>query len=299
MNTAVNNVPKLRDLFDLPERVNPGDFVLKLSEVVDHPDQALKDYVVTDQLARCFDEALGLVQSGLGSNESKATYLHGSFGAGKSHFMAILYLLLQGNPAARSLEKLAPVVTKHNAWTQGKKFLLVPYHMIGADSVEQRLLGGYYDLVTKLHPERPPAGLFPSDSLIDNARTLRTQMGDEAFFQALNGSASGDWGALEGDWDTSAFEKSCAAGGGSVDRTRLVDALVRSLFPAARQTAGFVSLDDGLSVLSRHAKSLGYDAVILFLDELILWLASRSGDTAFVNREAPKLVKLVEAGAGS
>jgi hypothetical protein len=37
----------LRDLFDLPERVNPGDFVLKLSDVVDHPDAALKDYVVT------------------------------------------------------------------------------------------------------------------------------------------------------------------------------------------------------------------------------------------------------------
>jgi hypothetical protein len=124
-------------------------------------------------------------------------------------------------------------------------------------------------------------------------------MGDEAFFQALNSSASGDWGSMEGDWDTAAFEKSCRAGGGSGDRTRLVDALVRSLFPAARQTAGFVSLDEGLAVLSCHAQSLDYDAVIFFLDELILWLASRSGDTAFVNREAPKLVKLVEAGAGS
>ena len=300
MSTTSNNtIPTLRDLFDLPEHVNPGDFVLKLSEVVDHPDQALKDYVVTDQLAKCFDDALALVQSGLASNESKATYLHGSFGAGKSHFMAILYLLLQGNAAARSIEKLAPVVTKHNRWAQGKKFLLVPYHMIGADSVEQRLLGGYYDLVTKLHPDRPPAGLFPSDSLIANARTLRSQMGDTSFFKALNGSSSDDWGAMEGDWDTTSFETACRAGGGSADRTRLVDALVRSLFPAARETAGFVSLDDGLSVLSQHAKSLGYDGVILFLDELILWLASRSGDTAFVNREAPKLVKLVEAGAGS
>jgi predicted ATPase len=126
----------LRDLFDLPERVNPGDFVLKLSEVVDHPDQALKDYVVTDQLTRCFDEALGLVQSGLTSGQSKATYLHGSFGTGKSHFMAVLYLLLKGNAAARSIEKLAPIVSKHNAWTQGKKFLLVPYHMISAESLE-------------------------------------------------------------------------------------------------------------------------------------------------------------------
>src|ERR1035437_513052 len=294
-----NNAPKLRDLFDLPERVNPGDFVLHLSDVVDHPDQTLKDYVVTDDLARCFDDALGLVKSGLASNESKATYLHGSFGAGKSHFMAMLYLLLQGNSTARSLEKLAPVVTKHNSWTEGKKFLLVPYHMIGADSVEQRLLGGYYDLVTKLYPDRPPAGLFPSDSLIDNARTLRLKMGDDPFFLALNGSATGDWGSMEGNWDAAAFEKSCRAGGTASERTRLVGALVRSLFPAARQTAGFVSLDGGLSVLSNHAQSLGYDAVILFLDELILWLASRSGDPPFINREAPKLVKLVEAGTGS
>jgi len=28
MNPAANNSPTLRDLFDLPERVNPGDFVL-------------------------------------------------------------------------------------------------------------------------------------------------------------------------------------------------------------------------------------------------------------------------------
>ena len=112
---------KLGDLFVLPERVDPSDFVLKLSEVVDHPETALKDYFVTDQLAVCFDEALGLVESAITSRESKATYLHGSFGAGKSHFMAVLYLLLRGNTAARSLEKLAPVVTKHNRWTQGKK----------------------------------------------------------------------------------------------------------------------------------------------------------------------------------
>src|SRR5690606_30140865 len=51
----------------------------------------------------------------------------------------------------------------------------------------------------------------------------------------------------------------------------------------------------GLSVLSHHAKGLGYSAVVLFLDELILWLASRAADQAFVSRETQKLVKLVEA----
>ena len=52
---------------------------------------------------------------------------------------------------------------------------------------------------------------------------------------------------------------------------------------------GFVMLDDGLSIISRHAQSLGYDGVVLFLDELILWLASHVADMAFINREGPKL----------
>jgi hypothetical protein len=56
-----------------------------------------------------------------------------------------------------------------------------------------------------------------------------------------------------------------------------------------------VELETGLSIISKHAKSLGYDGVILFLDELILWLASRAADAAWLNREGPKLAKLVES----
>ena len=54
-------------------------------------------------------------------------------------------------------------------------------------------------------------------------------------------------------------------------------------------------MDDGLSVVSKHAASLGYDAVILFLDELILWLASDAARIDFMHQEGQKLAKLVEA----
>ena len=47
---------------------------------------------------------------------------------------------------------------------------------------------------------------------------------------------------------------------------------------AATGSEGFVSLDEGLSIMSKHAQALGYDAVVLFLDELILWLASHAAD---------------------
>ena len=171
-----SEMTKLRDLFDLPEHVNPGDFVLKLSDVVDHPDAALKDYVVTDQLAICFDDAMGLVESAINSRESKATYLHGSFGAGKSHFMAVLYLLLQGNTAARSLEKACPSHHQAQPMDAGKE---IPS---GSVSHDRRRVGGAaatWAATTissrKLHPNHPPAGLFPSDALTENAISFGTK----------------------------------------------------------------------------------------------------------------------------
>lgn len=56
-----------------------------------------------------------------------------------------------------------------------------------------------------------------------------------------------------------------------------------------------VDLDAGLAVIARHAKALGYDAVVLFLDEIILWLAHRASDVTWFHNEVQKLVKLVEA----
>jgi len=75
----------------------------------------------------------------------------------------------------------------------------------------------------------------------------------------------------------------------------LVRDLVETHFPAMRNTDDFVDLDDGLAIMSAHAKEIGFDAIILFLDELILWLASYAADPVFVSREGQKVVKLVES----
>ena len=85
----------------------------------------------------------------------------------------------------------------------------------------------------------------------------------------------------------------------SKDRLDLAAAYIaayRSSTAAESRTTGdgFVDLDNGLAAISAHAHTLGYDAVILFLDELILWLASSIGNLDFVQREAQKLTKLVE-----
>ena len=126
----------IKDLIAIPEVVHRGDFVLKLTEGVTRPEETVRNYVVTPELVRNFDDALAFIKGALEANTSKACYLHGSFGSGKSHFMAILDLILEQDPNARSIVELASVIEKANAWTAGRKFLLVPYHMIGARNME-------------------------------------------------------------------------------------------------------------------------------------------------------------------
>ena len=300
--------PLLKDLIHIPERVHQGDFVLKLAEGVINADQTLRDYVLTPQLVDAFANALGFIQQAVQTGGSKAAYLHGSFGSGKSHFMAVLNLLLDGNTQARATPELADVVAR-NAWTNGRKFLLVPYHMVGARDMESAVLGQYAEFVRKKHPEAPVPGFYLAEGLFKDASALRLRMGDESFFSKLNegakrddgsvGGGSGGWGAFDSGWDAASFEAAMLEAPNGEERSRLVGDLISQFFSAYRTLAGsgesFVSLDDGLSIMSRHARDLGYDAVILFLDELVLWLASHAADVNFVSREGTKLVKLVEA----
>ena len=313
----------IADILDLPERVRKGDFVLNLSKGVTEPEKTLEQYVVTPQLVACFDDALGFIRSAVEASNSKACYLHGSFGSGKSHFMAVLHLLLQHNSAVRSIPELAKVCDNHQ-WVENKKFLLVPYHMIGARSMESAILGGYVDHVQKLHPGCSLPGVYLADEIFENAKQLRDRLGDEKFFEDLNkrkdeGGRRKDeqessstqpssfspqpspkgWGKLEG-WTAERFEAAITAPPKSKERSQLVGKLVENIFPAFRGIAqgkdeAYVDLDEGLAIISEHAKALGYDGLILFLDELILWLATHSGDLNFVQTEGNKLAKLVES----
>lgn len=293
----------IRDLIHVPETVHAGDFVLKLTEGVENPRATLSSYVVTEQLARCFDEALTLVQSSIGEKQSKGAYLHGSFGSGKSHFMAVLHLLLTGDADARGISELAEVVHKHSSWMAGRKFLLVPCHMIGAETLEQRVLGGYAERVRRLHPTAPTPGVFLEESVFENARALRVSMEDQSFFRALNAAReaeSNGWGGLDAPWDAERFDRVLAESPGSENRQRLVGDLVDTLLPslsgiAASTGQKYADIDSGLAAISRHARDLGYDGLVIFLDELMLWLASKSADSQFLQREGQKISKLVEA----
>ncbi|MGC4789220.1 BREX-2 system ATPase PglY [Micromonospora sp. DT178] len=300
--SSPNPAPLLREFIDIPERTSTSDFVLKLADSVADADATLRDYVVTDRLLGNFDEALGLIRSAVEGHASKAAYLHGSFGSGKSHFMAVLHALLRGESVARGRDEFAPLVAKHSVWLDGRKFLLVPYHLLDARSLEQRVLGGYVDRVRALHPEAPIPAVHRTDALLDQAASLREKIGDKQFIDGLpGGDVEDEWGESETFWTPERLDQAFAGAYNDELRRKLVNDLLTSwnkgFFSNAREDAeAFVSLDRGLTEISRHAKELGYHGLILFLDELILWLANSIGDQQFVSREIQKITNFVEGG---
>src|SRR5258708_36704514 len=108
--------------------------------------------------------------------------------------MAILYLLLQGDSHARLIPELAAVISSHNTWTKGKKFLLVPYHLIAAKNLESAILGGYAEYIHRHFPNAPTPAIYRSEGLLANAAPLRETMGDEKFFRKLTKATKGNSG---------------------------------------------------------------------------------------------------------
>ncbi|AGP55283.1 hypothetical protein [Streptomyces rapamycinicus] len=314
----------LRDVLDIKEDVLSGDFKIALSEgFTGDAAGSIDDYVVTPQLQGEFRKALKLVGSALRKNASHAAYLHGSFGAGKSHFLTVLHAVLNGDPAVESKTRLREVVTEHADWLPGRKFLMVPYHLVGAASLESALLGGYVKAVRRERPEAPTPLVFRADSLLADARELRAKIGDEAFIGLLPApvapraaAADDEDGEHDEDdedgelppigavpavgWTSAALDAAFRAPAGDPQRDQLLTALFNGpnkhyADTVSGDAAAYVTLDDGLSEMSKHARSLGYDGVVLFLDELVLWLQARMSNRTFINDEIQKLSKLIES----
>lgn len=289
---------RIKDLFDLPESVHKIDYVEVLTDAVRHPAETSAKYVVTPALRVAFDDALTTIGNALKHQRSQAVYLHGSFGSGKSHFMALLSLMLEPHEAVWRQPELHPLRAKH-AYVGGTRFLQLALHLVNKRNLEEALFGLYVSTVRERHPSAPVPGLFADVQLFADAHKLLDELGDAAFFAPLNpaSAADADWGQLPAGerWDRARFEAAMRSDV-AAERAALYSALVTTRYSAhASASHSYVELDQGLAVMAAHARSLGYQGIVLFLDEIILWLASRAADVAWFHNEVQKLVKLVEA----
>ena len=74
-------------------------------------------------------------------------------------------------------------MNRHDRWLAGKRFLMVPFHMIGARDVESAILGGYAEHVRRLHPKAPTPGFYLGERLFEDARRLRDHDGRRRIFR--------------------------------------------------------------------------------------------------------------------
>ncbi|MBR7825771.1 hypothetical protein KDK95_05585 [Actinospica sp. MGRD01-02] len=314
----------LRDVLEIKDSVHAGDFKVELTGAIGDAAGMVNDYVVTDQLRDAFRQALDLIKVSVDRRASNAAYLHGSFGAGKSHFLAVLHAIVNNDPVARAKPGLQPVIADHDSWLRGRRFLMVPYHLVGSADITSALLGGYVKEVARVRPDAPTPAVYRDESLIADARKQREFFADDARFAAwLEGgrpaAAAASQSTVDDDsdlprmnrpeedagadsvWTPAALDAAFAAPPGDPQRKKLVTALLDGPLSSYRTamhgaSGGFVSLEEGLSVISHHTKSLGYDGLILFLDELILWLQAHLTEKTFVNTQVQELVKLIESG---
>src|SRR5438105_10508201 len=156
----------LREVLDIPVQAGAKDYVLRMTNSIEPGAIAstVDEYGVTPALAEAFDAALGLVAEALTSGVSRGAFLAGSFGSGKSHFMAILYALLRHDPAARAKAELQPVIARHDDVLLDKNVLPLAFHLIGAESMEEALFLGYIRQVAQRHPGAPLPALHESDA---------------------------------------------------------------------------------------------------------------------------------------
>ncbi|MFE7719138.1 DUF6079 family protein [Nocardia rhizosphaerihabitans] len=305
---ASGSARTLRETFDIPESHGTNDYVLRLSDSVgaEHLAATVDSYVVTPALQDAFGSALAVVEEALRTGENKAAFLHGSFGSGKSHFMAILHGILGRSPKALSVKDLQPVIAEHEA--AGKaKLLRLTFHFLDATTVESALFDQYLRQIGTLHPEKLPPVLHAAGGLFEDADNRRREVGDERFFAALNASGTPqasttvDWSALgqtNTAWTPDTYTAATAPDAAPAERARLQQALVSTYFTSYSRNTDWLSLEDGLAVIADHAKSLEYDGVVLMLDELVLWLTFLITERERFNAEVQKITKLVETSRG-
>ena len=246
-----------------------------------------------------------LIAAALEASSSKAAYLHGSFGSGKSHFMAVLHLLLRHDPGARSLPELRrgrcpprlgsgrqevpashlPPDRRAKPRGRGARRLCGACRTTPPGRARPRRLRVAGGLRHRRADSGPPWRRAVLQRAQRPVRRRRSRLGrprrrlDSPTRTRPQPPRRRPTRTISGSSPTSS-PRSCP----NTARCSTARAVMSISTPASRSSASTRS-------------SLGYDAVVLFLDELVLWLMTRLADAAFVTQEATKVSKLVEAAA--
>lgn len=256
----------LSDAFQIPERL--GDFVVRVNADPGGDAALVRDYVITPGVAGELGRILQAVQDTQTRGEDLGWIVHGSFGSGKSHFLAVLSLLLDNQDLAWSKPDpaLAALAERHRGWLAGRRLLVVRENLASADHKDKRFDRIVYEAVNKtlIAAGRAPFSHLNLEGVLEQARQEAGQYG-EAFWRGM---------AAAGVIDSAANFERLAASDDPEDLERLAHGYLTYKGRDGSDVDFSPKWAEGLQRLTRHVQAAGYGGLVLILDEMLLWLSA-------------------------
>lgn len=275
----------ITDAFELPrpEDIRAMGFVVKLREsdpASDEVRQLVNDYVITPAVEKELPRILDDMKQVFDRGEEYGRFIHGSFGSGKSHFMTMLALLLEG--AAPAWTKFRPLLNAHRAAKQSKGaeaidqeawlgqagLLVVRIHMLSVRGKNTGLDRAVYDGFNQALKRRnkTPFEFLNVDAIFEEVRREAKEYGDIV------------WKRLEAEGIVGGREEFEGVVAGSAQARERFARTWLSYKGRDPSDAGInPRWSEGLARMSQHAKSQGFGGIVLMIDEFLLWLAEKSG----------------------
>lgn len=266
-----------------PEDIRAMGFVVKLRELEansDEVEQLARDYVITPAVEKELPRILDDMKQVFDRGEEYGRFIHGSFGSGKSHFMTMLSLLVEGVPAA--WKKFRPLInahrdakagkgaeaTDHEAWLTKAGLLVVRIHMLSVRGKSTGFDRAVYEGFNAALKRRgkAPFEFLNVDAIFEEVRREASVYGDVV------------WKRLETDGIVGGREDFEALAAGSIQAK---ERFARAWLKYKGRDASDAGIDprwsEGLARMAEHAKAQGFGGIVLMIDEFLLWLAEKSG----------------------
>jgi hypothetical protein len=258
----------IRDVFDLPTAI--PRCIVKIQDFDDQGtlQENIRDYVITDTVAAEMERLVDrVVASCIRHEAGEGHYLHGSFGSGKSHFMAILGLILENNPAVWTKDHPAihAIQGRHGAWLAEHPVLVVPVYMLGQTSLQIACYNAANARLERLG--LPGCEFSDADKVIASFRADAGRYGEVVYeqFQEATGLSRKRFDSM--------------AAGDQEKRDELAGLILDYRDPGRAERVQLYpdKFSDGMAALTRHARANGFAGVVFLIDELILYLTGKAG----------------------
>ncbi len=260
----------LNDVFNIPTDLTALEFVVRIRGGESTPQELVDEYVLTPGVRTELARILKVMKGTTGRGDDLGWFIHGSFGSGKSHFMAVLGYLLENKDFAWQKDDphIGELAGQHRSWLSQRRLLVVRENMMSASVEGSRLDRMLYTAVNRELEERghAPFEFLNVESVLEEARREGEQYGDQFWQNLAKAGIVGERADFE-----------AVAGGSTEDRERLARMYLeyKGRDPSA---AGFSpAWAEGLHRLARHVKDLGYHGLVFLIDEILLWLSGKTG----------------------